>query len=85
MSFGGLKGVGYDATGPRSGRPQVHPHRHQTLLRTVVQIVFNPPPLAVGNLDDAALRRPQVSKSHQPDHVQAGVLECEPRGGGDRR
>jgi hypothetical protein len=45
----------------------MHPHRHQSLLRPVMQIMFDPEPLTVGYFDDAALRRAQVSKSDKPD------------------
>jgi hypothetical protein len=47
--------------------------------------MFDPQPLAVGYFYDAALRRAQVSKSDEPDGMQAGVIQGEPSRGRDRR
>ena len=56
MRLSGLKIVRNEAAGARAGRAQVHPHRHQALLRAVVQIVFDTPSLNLGYFHDAALR-----------------------------
>ena len=57
--------------------------RDEPLLRAVVEVALEPPPLGVARLDDARPRRAQLLELRAHLGLQALVLEREPGRGGD--
>ena len=71
-------GGGRVAVEPRVGEPERHRDRHQPLLRAVVQVALDPPPLGLRGLDDPRARRAQLLEPGAQLGLQALVLEREP-------
>ena len=57
---------------------------HEALLRSVVEVAFDPAPLGVGSGDDPAARRAHLCELSTHLGRQPLVLEHEPGGGPDR-
>ena len=64
----------------RAGELQREPEREQPLLRAVVEVALEPPPLLVPGADDAGARRAQLGELGAQLRLQALVLEREPGG-----
>jgi hypothetical protein len=56
----------------------VHRRRDQPLLRAVVQVALDAPPLGVGGRHDTRLGSAQVGEPTPTDYVQPRVVQREP-------
>ena len=65
------------------GQAERHRDRHEPLLRPVVEIALDPPPLGLGGLHQARPRRLQLGEAREQVGAQTLVLECEACGGAD--
>ena len=64
----------------RAGELQREPEREQPLLRAVVEVALEPPPLLVAGADDAGSRGAQLGELRAQLRLQPLVLEREPGG-----
>ena len=68
----------------RLGEAERHRDRDEPLLRAVVQVALDPPPLRLGRLDEARARSLQLGEPRAQLRLQARVLERQRGRGADR-